>query len=76
MKDVNELVLPKTFYKSGVAIGKDKLPDEIASFFKEKISTLENSVELNDSVYNGTQKVPSVTKMFMTWHLWQNASGL
>ena len=70
-------------YRDGTLIEKNDLAENFAYFFDKKIQDLLLDTNINQGVYNGTQKVQTVESMFMDPTsvkeilrslLWQNSS--
>ena len=52
--------------QNGVEIEESQLAEHFAEFFSSKIKTLVDNANLNPNVYNGTVRVHSLEKNFMT----------
>ena len=65
-KDVGCSDLPSKMYNNADELHMDKLHDAFADFFFEKIETITNVINVEDDVYNGSQKLIPGSKMFMT----------
>ena len=64
-KDTNTNELPNAMYRDGTLIEKNDLSENFAYFFDKNIQDLLLDTNINQSVYNGTQKVQTVESMFM-----------
>ena len=52
-------------FKDGSLLKEENLPDEFAEFFKSKVENIVREQTVNDSVFNGTQKIISTELDFM-----------
>ena len=64
-KDLNIESLPKTLFEEGAEIHTDQVAERFANFFDTKIKNIINSTEVDDGVYNGSNKAKSEVKFFM-----------
>ena len=53
-------------YRNNTLIESKDLPDEFANFFKDKVTSIVNTLEIDDNVYNGTRKMIAENDDFMT----------
>ena len=65
-KDINVQQIPSAMYRNGILIEPQNLPDEFASFFKDKVQNVVNNLVIDDNVYNGTRKINAENEDFMT----------
>ena len=65
-KNMNTDELPETMYYNGVEIDNKELQEAFAEHFEEKISTLINNAVISQNVYNGSEKIRTNDKNFMT----------
>ena len=65
-KDVQTNLLPKTLFESGNQIQPEDVPESFARFFDNKIKDVLADTSIDPNVYNGTRKVDSEPKFFMT----------
>ena len=65
-KNMNTDELPETMYHNGVEIDNNELQEAFAEHFDEKISTLINNAVISQNVYNGSEKIRTNDKNFMT----------
>ena len=52
-------------FKDGSLLREENLPDKFAEFFKSKVENIVREQTVNDSVFNGTQKIISTELDFM-----------
>jgi hypothetical protein len=64
-KDINFESLSTTLLKEGADIDTDQVAERFANFFDTKIKNTINSTEVDDEVYNGSNKAKSEAKFFM-----------
>ena len=64
-KNINIQQLPRKMFKDGSLLKEENLPDEFAEFFKSKVENIVKEQTVNDSVFNGTQKIISTELNFM-----------
>ena len=57
--------MPQKMFKNNVHINDENLPDEFAEFFKLKVQNIVTEQTINNSVFNGTQKINSIEVDFM-----------
>ena len=65
-KDINSNNLPDTLTLDGNKVNKNDLPDVFAKFFVDKVNAIVDDCVVSDSVYNGTRKLHSNPRNFMT----------
>ena len=65
-KDINSNNLPDTLTLDGNKVNKNDLPDVFAKFFVDKVNAIVGDCVVSDSVYNGTRKLHSNPRNFMT----------
>ena len=58
--------LPKTMTLGGNLVGEHEISDCFADFFVNKIDLITNAMKVNDSVYNGSEKMRVGSVMFMS----------
>ena len=59
-KNINIQQMPQQMFKNNVPINDENLPDEFAEFFKLKVQNIVTEQTINNSVFNGTQKINSI----------------
>ena len=64
--DVNHDQLPEIMSINNLEVKKSDRSDVFASFFDKKIRDIIDTVSVNEGVYNGTRKVNSENKFFMS----------
>ena len=62
-KDVNVQQMPNKMYRNNVLIDTENLPDQIASFLKDKVQNIVIYLKIDNAVYNGTQNFLHMLKI-------------
>ena len=64
-KNTNPQQLPAQMFLNNNPVNETNLPDEFASFFKNKVQTIVHEQTINENVCNGTQKMITGNLNFM-----------
>ena len=65
-KNTNVSSIPISMYLNGQLISEQEIPDAFASFFYEKIKNIVTLTEIDQTVYNGTNKLHAANENFMS----------
>ena len=65
-KNTNVSSIPISVYLNGQLISEQEIPDAFALFFYEKIKNIVTLTEIDQTVYNGTNKLHAANENFMS----------